>query len=52
MSKKKKPVIGANPLMAQAARELRRSSAASPHVPEPRKGTRSFAKKRAIADQL
>lgn len=40
----------ANPQMAAAMRELRRSNAARPHVPKPRKGTRAAQKARAIRD--
>lgn len=39
----------ANPAYAKAMQELRRSSAASKHVPAPRKGTRRAAKMAAIA---
>jgi hypothetical protein len=46
----KRPAQSANPDYAEAARQLRRSSAASPHVPTPKKGTRSAKKKRAIQD--
>jgi len=42
----------ANPEMARAMAELRRSSAASRHVPAPRKGTRTAKARMAIADQL
>ncbi|MFT3875346.1 MAG: hypothetical protein QM708_02805 [Propioniciclava sp.] len=42
--------LGANPLMAQAMREIRRSNAAVPHVPGPRKGTRRAQERRAIDD--
>lgn len=45
-----KPQTGANPEMAQAMREIRRSNAAVPHVPAPRKGTRREQERRAIAD--
>lgn len=41
----------ANPGLALAMQGLRRSSAASPHTPKPRKGTRSARKERAIDDQ-
>lgn len=42
----------ANPAYAEAMRELRRSSAASPHVPAPRKGTRSVKKRLHIREGL
>lgn len=53
MGKKKadRPWRVANPEMAKAMRELRRSSASSPHVPTPRKGTRRERKTRAINEQ-
>lgn len=40
----------ANPELAKAMRELRRSSAAQPHTPKPRKGTRGVRKRRVIAE--
>lgn len=40
----------ANPGLAAAMRDLRRSSAASPHTPAPRKGTRSARTRAAIRD--
>lgn len=40
----------ANPELAAAMRELRRSSAASRHVPVPRKGTRRARREQAIRD--
>ena len=40
----------ANPELAAAMRELRRSSAASRHVPAPRKGTRRARAAAAIAE--
>lgn len=43
------PRHGGNPEMARVARELRRSSAASPHTPKTRKGTRGMRKSHAIA---
>jgi hypothetical protein len=42
----------ANPDMARAMAELRRSSAASRHVPAPRKGTRTAKQQIAIREQL
>lgn len=39
-----------NPEMHQAMVGLRRSSAASPHTPKPRKGTRSAHKRQAMKD--
>lgn len=42
----------ANPALAEAMRELRRSSAASPHTPAGRKGTRSERRRRAVLDSL
>lgn len=51
MPPKRRKVAGtANPELAQAMCELRRSSAAAPHVPSPRKGTRGVARTRAIRD--
>lgn len=41
----------ANPELAAAMRELRRSSAAQRHTPKPRKGSRQDRLKRAIRDQ-
>lgn len=41
----------ANPELARAMADLRRSSAASPHTPKPRKGTRSARKRAAIRAQ-
>ena len=41
---------GSNPDYARAARELRRSSAASRHVPKHRKGTKSERNRTAIRD--
>jgi len=41
---------GSNPEYARAARELRRSSAASRHVPKHRKGTKSARNQAAIRD--
>lgn len=43
---------GANPDMAHWVRELRKSNAATRHVPTPRKGTRRAARRRAITDSL
>lgn len=53
MGKKKtnRPWRVANPEMAKAMRELRRSSAASPHVPTPRKGTRAVRNRKQIDEQ-
>ena len=42
----------ANPELAAAMRELRRSSAASPHVMKSRKGTRASRERHAIADSM
>lgn len=42
----------ANPGLARAMRELRRSSAAQPHTPRPRKGTRGARKRSVIAEQV
>ncbi|MCL2594604.1 MAG: hypothetical protein FWD83_03675 [Promicromonosporaceae bacterium] len=42
----------ANPELAAAMRELRRSSAASRHIPTPRKGTRRAKAQAAIADSV
>lgn len=42
----------ANPALAEAMLELRRSSAASPHTPSGRKGTRSERRRRAVLDSL
>jgi len=44
--------VWANPELAAAMRELRRSSAATPHVPKPRKGTRKVQELKAIKDHL
>lgn len=41
----------ANPELAAAMRELRRSSAAQPHTPKPRKGSRGVRVQRAVKDQ-
>ena len=41
----------ANPEMARAMQELRRSNAASRHTPRPRKGTRSERERQALRDQ-
>lgn len=40
----------ANPELARAMRELRRSSAAQPHVREDRKGSRAARKRTAIRE--
>lgn len=40
-----------NEALAAAMRDLRSSSAASPHVPRPRKGTRGQSSRRAIREQ-
>lgn len=40
----------ANPELAKAMRELRRSSAAQPHTPNPLKGSRQARKRQAIND--
>jgi len=40
----------ANPELAAAMRDLRRSSATSPHTPAPRKGSRSARSRAAIRD--
>lgn len=40
----------ANPRLAAAMREKRSSSAASPHVPAPRKGSRQERREQAIRD--
>ena len=40
----------ANPELGQAMLGLRLSSAASPHTPKPRKGTRGANERRAIRD--
>lgn len=51
---KKKPVkkhTWANPELAAAMRELRRSSAAQRHTPRPRKGSRPVRLQSAIRDQ-
>ncbi|MBC9927379.1 hypothetical protein [Leucobacter sp. cx-169] len=53
MPKKRQPraaVSHANPQLAAAMRELRRSNAAQPHVPKPLKGTRAARARRAIDD--
>lgn len=42
----------ANPDLAQAMAQLRRSSAASPHTPRPRKGTRGAQRRRDINDSI
>ncbi|HEU5223130.1 MAG TPA: hypothetical protein VFU07_05540 [Candidatus Lumbricidophila sp.] len=41
----------ANPTQAHWMRELRKSNAAQPHVPAPRKGTRDHRDRKAIQDQ-
>lgn len=41
----------ANPEQAKAMALLRRSSAANPHTPRPRKGTRAERERQAIRDQ-
>lgn len=41
----------ANPDLAAAMRELRRSSAAQRHTPKPRKGSRQDRLQKAIRDQ-
>lgn len=41
----------ANPELARAMQELRRSNAAQRHVPAPRKGTRRQREQQAIHDQ-
>ena len=41
----------ANPELAAAMRELRRSSAAQRHTPRPRKGSRQDRLQKAIRDQ-
>ena len=48
--KRAKPHRTANPELAAAMRELRRSSATSRHVPAPRKGTRRAKAQAAITD--
>lgn len=48
--KKARPWRTANPDMAKAMQELRRSSAAQPHVPAPRKGTRAERDRKARQD--
>jgi len=49
--KRDRPWRVANPEMAAAMRELRRSSASSPHVPAPRKGTRAVRDRKQIDEQ-
>lgn len=49
MSKKKHTPV-ANPALAAAMRDLRRSSAASPHTPKTSKGSRAARKRAAIDD--
>ena len=39
-----------NKAMMAAMQQLRRSNAAAPHVPKPKKGTRAEKKRRAIAE--
>lgn len=41
----------ANPEMARAMRELRRSNATMRHIPRPRKGTRAERERQALRDQ-
>lgn len=41
----------ANPEIAQAMAQLRRSSAAQRHTPKPRKGTRAAKQRQAVRDQ-
>lgn len=41
----------ANPELAKAMAELRRSSATQHHTPKPRKGTRRERERRALRDQ-
>lgn len=41
----------ANPELAHAMRELRKSSAAQRHTPKPRKGTRREREREAIRDE-
>ena len=47
-----RPQRVANEGYIRAMRDLRRSSAASPHVPRPLKGTRTANNRRAINDSL
>lgn len=57
MAKKRKRITvpgfrpSANPEQAHWMRELGKGSAASPHVPTPRKGTRQERKRQAVQDQ-
>lgn len=46
------PRSGPNPELAAAMRELRRSSAASPHVMKKYKGSRADNRNKAIKDYL
>ena len=48
---KEMPFTGGNPYQMKAVQELRRSSAASPHVPLARKGTRVIKIREALDDQ-
>ncbi|WP_425956097.1 hypothetical protein [Xylanimonas sp. McL0601] len=48
MTAAKNPHKTANPELAKAMHGLRSSSAASPHVPKPRRGTRTAQARRAI----
>lgn len=41
-----------SPRIMHSMQELRRSSAASPHTPRPRKGSRTERERQAIRDQL
>jgi hypothetical protein len=44
-------VPAANPEQAHWMRELAKSNAAQPHVPQPRKGTRAEQARRAIRNE-
>jgi hypothetical protein len=48
---KRKPDSHANPKLAHWMRELRKSSAAQPHVAKPYKGTRRQRERQALRDQ-
>lgn len=50
--KQRKPWAVANPEMARAMQEKRRSSAASRHTPAARKGSRMARNTKAIRDHL
>lgn len=52
MAPKNHDIRWANLERAQAMHALRSSNAAQPHVPRPRKGTRTERERQAIRDQM